>query len=143
MIDELRRRAGGRVALLVGNGIHLFPNGGQSWNTLVERLALDNGFAFPDKAKNLAMPEFYDLIDLGRPYENGPKSASQAYPLKRQFCDGMDDWQPSTHHQEIVRWAMRHRSPHPDHELRPYVFYSRSGRKLLIVSPAWQPKTRI
>lgn len=111
MIDELRRRAGGRVALLVGNGIHLYPNGGQSWNALVERLARDNGFASPEQAKNLAMPEFYDLIDLGRPAENGPKSASQAFPLKRQFCDGMEKWEPSAHHQEIVKWAIRHRSP--------------------------------
>ncbi|WP_230281385.1 SIR2 family protein [Croceicoccus sp. Ery15] len=111
MIDELCHRAGGRVALLIGNGIHLYPNGGQSWNALVERLARTNGFASPEKAKNLAMPEFYDLIDLGRPAENGSKSASQAYPLKRQFCDGMEGWQPSAHHQGIVEWAIRHGSP--------------------------------
>lgn len=111
MIDELRRRAGGRVALLIGNGIHLYPNGGQSWNALVERLAKDNGFTSPEKAKNLAMPEFYDLIDLGRPTDSGPKTASQAYPLKRQFCDGMEKWQPSAHHRGIVEWAMRHDSP--------------------------------
>ena len=111
MIDALRQRAGGRVALLIGNGIHLYPNGGHSWNALVERLARDNGFASPEKAKNLAMPEFYDLIDLGRPAEKGPKTASQAYPLKRQFCDGMEQWQPSPHHRGIVEWASRHGSP--------------------------------
>lgn len=111
MIEELRRRAGGRVALLVGNGIHLYPNGGNSWNALVERLARNNGFASPERAKNLAMPEFYDLIDLGRSHEGGPKSASQAYPLKKQFCDGMEEWKPAEHHLGIVEWAKRNGSP--------------------------------
>ena len=111
MIDALRQRAGGRVALLIGNGIHLYPNGGQSWNALVERLARDNAFVSPEKAKNLSMPEFYDLIDLGRPTEKRPKTAKQAYPLKREFCDGMEEWQPSAHHKAIVRWASRHGSP--------------------------------
>lgn len=111
MIEDLRRRAGGRVALLIGNGVHLYPNGGQSWNALVERLAADNGFLSPEKAKNLAMPEFYDLIDLARPQASGPKDASQAFPLKHQFCKGMEEWQPSDHHRAIVQWAVNRGSP--------------------------------
>lgn len=111
MIDDLLLRAGNRVALLIGNGIHIYKNGGQSWNTLIESLARKNNFASPEMAKNLSMPEFYDLIELARPTVNGPKSDVQKYPLKRQFCNGMDKWEPSDHHRAIVEWAKRQRSP--------------------------------
>jgi hypothetical protein len=111
MIEELRQRAGGRVALLVGNGIHMYPNGGQSWNGLVERLARQNGFLTPEKAKNLALPEFYDLIELARPAKRGPLESAEAFPLKSQFCKGMEEWQPAPHHRAIVEWAKRHDTP--------------------------------
>lgn len=111
MIDELRRRAGGRVAILIGNGIHMYPNGGQSWNGLVDRLARENDFPSPEMAQNLALPEFYDLIELARPASRGPKDAKDAFPLKSQFCRGMEEWGPSAHHKAIVDWARRHDTP--------------------------------
>jgi len=111
MIEQLRNRAGGRVALLIGNGIHMYPNGGRSWNDLVERLALENGFQSPEKARSLALPEFYDLIELARPGKRAPMPFVEAFPLKAQFCSGMEKWQPALHHRAIVDWAMLHNAP--------------------------------
>lgn len=111
MIDELRRAAGGRVAILVGNGIHMYPNGGQNWHRLIENLASTNGFSSPERAYKLALPELYDLIELARPRSRGPMKAVEAFPLKAQFCKGMEEWRPSKHHKAIVDWAKRHDSP--------------------------------
>ena len=111
MIEALRNRAGGRVALLIGNGIQMYPNGGQSWNGLVERLAKENGFPSPEKARNLALPELYDLIDVVRPGKRGPLETSEAFPLKAQFCKGMESWKPRAHHHAIVHWAKRNDTP--------------------------------
>lgn len=135
MIDELRRRAGGRVAILIGNGIHMYPNGGQSWNRLIEKLAQDNGFPSPEKAEKLALPELYDLIELARPGSRGPMAAAEAFPLKAQFCEGMEEWQPSDHHVAIVNWAKRHDSPILTTNFDEVMAYAAEARRYSLFQP--------
>jgi hypothetical protein len=108
MIEKLCDEAGGRVALITGNGIHRYSNGGQDWQRLIDQLARNNGVDAPESAKHLPLPEFYDLISLGR---RTKRDGTEASLLKSQFCQGMETWQPAPQHMAIVDWARRHEAP--------------------------------
>ena len=101
------RQGGGRIALLIGNGIHRYnaKATGNDWNAMIQSLARQHGLKGAANATSLAMTELFDLIDLKLP----PNSKS--YSLQAQFCDGMSDWKPADHHHWIVNWAVDNRSP--------------------------------
>jgi hypothetical protein len=95
-----------RPALLIGNGINRY-NGEKScsWEEILATLARKYGLALSEtEAPEVSKTEFFDILDLRRPYEG-------SRGLQEEFCNLMGKWEPSDHHAKIVGWARRNRSP--------------------------------
>ncbi len=89
-------------ALLIGNGINRFQQTGtSSWDGLLNQLAHGTNLRFSsDQRKEMSNTEFYDILDLA-----SSKGASQA--LQKSVSQLMKAWTPTSHHEDIVRWAHR------------------------------------
>lgn len=108
-LKEIIERERGNIALVIGNGINRYgdstdPN---SWEALLLRLANKHSApAIEEVPKGLTLTEFYDILDLANP-PVGPKKVL----LQKEFCSGMADWEPFSHHRHIIGWARRHQVP--------------------------------
>lgn len=101
------RKSGGRVALVIGNGMHRYnaKETGNDWNAMIRSLAVQYGVKGAAKATRLALTELYDVIDLATP------ASTNSSLLQEQFCAGMSEWTPADHHRKIAEWAVKRNTP--------------------------------
>lgn len=95
-----------KPALLIGNGINRYgAASSSSWDSLLAQLAREQGASLSaNDLEEISNTEYYDILDLARP--NHDRSS-----LQSKFSVLMDSWKPSSHHQTIVGWAVRHNAP--------------------------------
>lgn len=106
-LRSLLRGDEGRLALVIGNGIHRHraAASGNDWNQMMQNLAAKYGVESSQHQIGLALTELYDLIDLRTPAEQKP------HELQAEFCERMDEWKPLDHHHRIMDWAARNDAP--------------------------------
>lgn len=106
-LSKALHEGGGRLALVIGNGIHRYDarTVGNDWNAMVQSLAQQHGLKDATKATELALTELFDVIDLVIPAGGKPTI------LQEQFCKGMSEWKPAAHHCWITQWAVSKNTP--------------------------------
>jgi hypothetical protein len=91
------------LALVIGNGINRYGDSAtvNSWDGLLLKLASKYSVYSGEKIpQGIALTEFYDLLNLGR-----PASVASQISLQEEFCAGMDKWRVFSHHCRIVKWS--------------------------------------
>lgn len=102
--DQILRMHSRTVALLIGNGIHLYNGGGSiSWDALLLELAAKYGLVMDQLPQGTSATEFFDVLDL--------RAKGRSGDLGKEFCASMEAWGPASHHIEIMEWASRHGVP--------------------------------
>ncbi len=103
----IRSQESGRVALVIGNGIHRYESSAQvnDWCGMIEDLALSHGLDPRPHRGNLSLTELFDLIDLKLEQVEEPKS------LTEQFCQPLRFWKDAPHHRSLVSWAQANEAP--------------------------------
>lgn len=76
-----------------------------SWETLLQTLAERQGiFLNQNQLKEMSNTEFFDLLELARPYDGRGN-------LQKDFCDLMAPWGHKDHHEILMAWAIRRSAP--------------------------------
>jgi hypothetical protein len=106
-LDYIRTEHDGRVALVIGNGVHRYraASTDNDWNAMVQTMARKYGLNSAAHARHLALTELYDLIDLKQPKTPTGRS------LPEEFCGPMAAWKPGAHHGRIAAWASANNAP--------------------------------
>lgn len=97
----------GRAALVIGNGIHRYPepSSANDWNGMIAAMARRHGLVCADHLEHLSLTEVYDLVGLSG------ASVAESTALAKEFCAPMRSWVPSPHHRWIMRWATAKETP--------------------------------
>lgn len=99
-LDHIGGQHDGRVALVVGNGVHRYRAAvtDNDWGAMIQAMAQRRGLNAGAHAAHLALTELYDLIAL----REAPDAS-----LQKEFVGPMDDWLVAPHHRRIVDWATK------------------------------------
>jgi hypothetical protein len=97
----------GRVALMIGNGVNLFPGTSDimSWSRMVETLARTSSTLTQPPPEDLAQTELFDLITLAG-FEK--KIVSK---LQNKLRADLWSHEPTEHHYYLMEWAKQNRTP--------------------------------
>lgn len=99
-LDHIHTKHDGRVALVIGNGIHRYQSAAtdNDWGAMIQKMAKNHQLDAGSNAPHLALTELYDLIALkARELSDGE--------LQKEFVAPMMSWTPAAQHRRIVLWA--------------------------------------
>lgn len=105
-LDHIHREHAGRVALVIGNGIHRYQSTAtdNDWGAMIQTMAKNHHLDTGRNAPLLALTELYDLIALKA------RDLSDR-ELQKEFVSPMRSWTPAVHHRWITRWARDRNAP--------------------------------
>lgn len=102
-LDKILSEREKDLAIIVGNGINLFPDGNSSnsWEGILKELWNQHIDGSPDPdIKGMSLPEFSDIIALRT-------ESTVSLGLQKAFCNHISAWEPKEHHSQFVTWAQR------------------------------------